>query len=506
VVVLPSRVVEGVPLPTLKEPQSKDLSDSEYKSIVESGVIAASVERSRKNWIGEMFEVYWSAKNKKKKNATEEEKKAEAERKTEEKGRKPHMPRVGACKMIVEPHIFDVELFTAKDIASQPNNSANQQFVQYGPPNTASNTPAPAYASSPYRPSPLQQAPSVPTHPESARPLSQPSQPSQNAAASTVPKNGNTAQRNPVPAPQPQSQGRSTPQSQPQTQREPPKQDPVIHMLAQRAATDKELKDVMTIVATGKASQQQLEFFQRHIDELTRISRKNEEAERKRNEAKAALSATTSIASHPVPAQVQPSKPTNGHHQEASPVTSRPSTPSQNQISSQQQQLQPQAQPRQPHPNQYTYQHSAPKAAKPVPTLSNVVLEFKDQANVRYLFPRHSILEYLPGFKSCICSFLVVRKFKTAPDDSSTPATTASKKAKKEVVLEREVYQPVTIKFSAADTQTLAILAKVVAPQEEVRRYMEDVMARAERAREGVLAWRLPRRRAGVGMDGAEDS
>lgn len=513
VIVLPSRVVEGQSLPTLREPQPKDLSDSEFKSIAESGVIAASVERSRKNWMGDMFELYWSGKNKKKKNATEEDKKAEAERKAEEKSRKPHMPRIGACKMIVEPHIFDIELFTAKDTASQPNNTANQQFVQYGPQYTAPNPPAPGFASSPYRPSPLQQAPAVPAHQDTPRPTSQASQPlppsqsSQNTPAPTVSQNGNAAQRDQAPTPQAQSQGNSKPQAQPQTQREAVKQDPVIHMLAQRAATDQELKQVMTIVATGKASPQQLEFFQRHIDELTKIARKNEEAERKRNELKAAPPATAARPVQPPAAPIRLSQTTNGHHQTASAATSRPSTPSQNQPSTQQQPpLQPQPQPRPPHPNQYTYQHSAPKPPKPVPAFSNVVLEFKDQANVRYLFPRYSILEYLPGFKSCICSFLVVRKFPTRPPDESSAPASGTKKAKKEVVEEKEVYQPVTVKFSAADTQTLAILAKVVAPQEEVRQYMEDVMARAERAKEGVLAWRLPRRKGGFGMDGVEDS
>jgi len=69
----------------------------------------------------------------------------------------------------------------------------------------------------------------------------------------------------------------------------------------------------------------------------------------------------------------------------------------------------------------------------------------------------------------------------------------------------REVYQPVTVRFRAGDTHTLGILAKVVAPQEEVRAYMEGIMGRCERAEEGFLALRLPRRKGGVGADGAEE-
>ncbi|CAD0091158.1 unnamed protein product [Aureobasidium mustum] len=44
--------------------------------------------------------------------------------------------------------------------------------------------------------------------------------------------------------------------------------DPVILLLASRAADNAELKALMRIVATGNASQQQFRIFQRHIDEL----------------------------------------------------------------------------------------------------------------------------------------------------------------------------------------------------------------------------------------------
>lgn len=44
--------------------------------------------------------------------------------------------------------------------------------------------------------------------------------------------------------------------------------DPVILLLASRAADNAELKALMRIVATGNASQEQFRIFQRHIDEL----------------------------------------------------------------------------------------------------------------------------------------------------------------------------------------------------------------------------------------------
>ncbi|KAI5809766.1 hypothetical protein DFH27DRAFT_159615 [Peziza echinospora] len=49
----------------------------------------------------------------------------------------------------------------------------------------------------------------------------------------------------------------------------PNRPDPVIQLLATKAATDPELKSLMRIVAVGGASTEALKVFQRHIDELT---------------------------------------------------------------------------------------------------------------------------------------------------------------------------------------------------------------------------------------------
>ncbi|KAI5297334.1 hypothetical protein KEM56_004893 [Ascosphaera pollenicola] len=61
----------------------------------------------------------------------------------------------------------------------------------------------------------------------------------------------------------------------------PPKtaQDPVIQMLATRAAADPELKALMQLVASKRADQAQLRRFQAHIDELHAIiAQRNREA------------------------------------------------------------------------------------------------------------------------------------------------------------------------------------------------------------------------------------
>lgn len=56
----------------------------------------------------------------------------------------------------------------------------------------------------------------------------------------------------------------------------------------------------------------------------------------------------------------------------------------------------------------------------------------------------------------------------------------------------KEYYQPVTFHFQSPNPKVLEPLARVVKPPDEVRRYMNEVMDRAERAPDGFLAMRLP--------------
>ncbi|KAL2808616.1 hypothetical protein BJX63DRAFT_26338 [Aspergillus granulosus] len=57
----------------------------------------------------------------------------------------------------------------------------------------------------------------------------------------------------------------------------------------------------------------------------------------------------------------------------------------------------------------------------------------------------------------------------------------------------KEYYQPVTFRIYSNNPKTLEPLARVVKPQEEVRKYMNEIMDRAERAPDGFLAYQLPR-------------
>ncbi|KAJ6161399.1 hypothetical protein N7470_004795 [Penicillium chermesinum] len=175
----------------------------------------------------------------------------------------------------------------------------------------------------------------------------------------------------------------------------------------------------------------------------------------------------------------------------------------------------------------------------------------------RYLFPEYSILEWLPSDNTLLASFLITRKvdpntpfpIETAPEPTTArgkgkgaskskkkgkaeeknetpetpapnqatttpstnpPATSESAEksdtkqdgsggpgegAKKEANL-KEYWQPVTFRIHAADSRILEPLTRVVKPPDEVRKYMNEIMDRAERAPDGYLALRLSREEA----------
>ncbi|KAL7620580.1 hypothetical protein AAE478_009575 [Parahypoxylon ruwenzoriense] len=111
------------------------------------------------------------------------------------------------------------------------------------------------------------------------------------------------------------------------------------------------------------------------------------------------------------------------------------------------------------------------------PDISAVVLEFSGGTGDRYLFPKYSILEYASPTQ-VIASFLIVRKGSKL-EYGGDPAL--------------DYYQPVTIRLYAQSGKHLENLARVVAPQEDVQRYMDDVMDNMTRAEYVLLAMRLPK-------------
>lgn len=131
----------------------------------------------------------------------------------------------------------------------------------------------------------------------------------------------------------------------------------------------------------------------------------------------------------------------------------------------------------------------------PKPDISAVIFDFG--TGDRYLFPKYSMLEYLPtqNGHQVVVSFLIVRKGSTS-EYGGDP--------------ELDYYQPITMRLFTHTGRHLENLARVVAPQDEVRRYMDDVMDNMTRAEYILLAMRLPRMiedgdKEGPGSHGIED-
>ncbi|KAG8163366.1 hypothetical protein KVR01_006663 [Diaporthe batatas] len=134
--------------------------------------------------------------------------------------------------------------------------------------------------------------------------------------------------------------------------------------------------------------------------------------------------------------------------------------------------------PQPPPPQQALRSKGPPPVVKP--DVSALVFEFGGGNGDRYLFPRFSILEQVqtPSGPQVIASFLIVRKGSTS-EYGGDPKL--------------DYYQPVTIRMSSSQPRTLDHFSKVVAPEEEVKRYMEDVMDNMTRAEYVLLAMRLPK-------------
>ncbi|BDD58583.1 hypothetical protein MPDQ_007139 [Monascus purpureus] len=261
---LPYKIKDGEGLPILPAPQPSDLSPDEYQSIAESAVLLASLERSKKKWLSDgILERYWTKPKKTKRELIE--------------GKNPpkeSMSKVGSCNIVIGPHIFDAMLYTVKDPNVQPQYTPPQrQMIHYGPHGNTFQQ---------YQPYPPPQHMSPPAqHPHSystahsapRQPVSQPIPPPGAQPPTLTPhQHGNPHGYQPS---TPQPAQRPSPSQPPQPSK--PSPDPVIQMLATRAASNPELKALMRVVASSKASQEQLRTFQAHIDELNAIIRAREQ-------------------------------------------------------------------------------------------------------------------------------------------------------------------------------------------------------------------------------------
>lgn len=418
-----------------------------------SGVLAESLQRSRQKWVSEgVFEKYWT-KPTKRKGAPAEPLNNPA---------KDTMTKIGTCQITIEPHVFDAIMFAIKEPKSafQP---AQQQpmyrpIIQYGPPNGVMPSPAPVQAPAPVQQKPVQAT--QPTTQSMAPNNSAPTAPmitnsvptGQAPPSNSVPMNGQNLMQRPnnpnTNLPQPQT---PAPPAQPNKST-----DPVIQMLAERAATDADLKALMRIVANGEATTSELKKFQSHIDELNQLLKARQPPAQQYFDTK---------SQPPPPPPPPPAAQSNGIQNAL--AINKPAPPPR-----------PAPAPAPAPPQQPQALRSKGPVAPPKPDISGVVFEFVGGNGDRYLFPKYSILEYIPSGQ-VIASFLIVRKGSSSDSPSYDP--------------QLDYYQPVTIRLYSHQGKQLESLQKVVASQEEVRRYMDDIMDNMTRAEYVLLAMRLPK-------------
>ncbi|KAL4797562.1 hypothetical protein BDV19DRAFT_358306 [Aspergillus venezuelensis] len=317
---LPTKIKDGEALPTRPSAQPADLSPKEYQSIAESAVLLVSLERSKKKWLSDgILERYWTKPKKTKRDQLQ--------------GKNPpkeSMSKVGPCNIVVGPHLFDAMLYTVKD----PNAPSPVQYtptqrpmVHYGPPNNFQQ----------YHPYPQAPAQNQRPPPQQAPHTQPPQQGYQQAHRPPPPQPARTpSNHTPHRPPAPQSAQRPTPHQNPPPQQQPPKPnpDPVIQMLATRAAQDPELKALMRLVASTNATQEQLRTFQAHIDELNAIIRAREQQQRRQQQQQQQQSSQppTPAPARPSPrpsepAAQTPQQPTQQERQSSTPQAQAQQTP-----------------------------------------------------------------------------------------------------------------------------------------------------------------------------------
>ena len=435
-------------------------------------MLAAALERSRQKWLSEgIFEKYW-AKPSKKKVPIDAPNPA-----------KESMAKLGVCSMIIEPHVFDITLYTVKE----PQSAFPATTIQTPPPPSSEFNPFQnhnTYQTAHYHAPP----PSAPHFQHHSPPNSSPSQltlpPFKEGFGQFGPQGPSPSRHPPVAAPEPimpERQGRIVPNTTRQdgstTPGAKPSPDPVIQMLATRAASDHNLKALMKVVASGNASQQQLRDFQNHIDDLNGIIQSRNSPPQPRQDQPAPKPPPSTAPDHKAQSLVSTSSLSMAQPAHPPPI-SHPVPPL----------------PIKPEPLPRYFSHIAtPLKSKASPLykldMSAIVFDFGG-AGDRFLFPRFSILEYLPGGTQVIVSFLIIRKGSLAVSGIYNHNSS--------------YYQPVTMRLSTPHAKTLEPLARVVAPVEEVRSYMNSVFDKMNRAENVFLATRLPRPSEGNESDKAD--
>lgn len=259
-------------------------------------------------------------------------------------------------------------------------------------------------------------------------------------------------------------------------------------MLAARAATDPQLKELMKVVATSKASPDQLKEFQKHIDEFNAVVKKQEE-ERVAREKQLAAQRPVQQSNTPGTGSMSPAPQQSGTTPSASPVptTTAAAHPSVYNTTA----------PRPP-PNYPSYPPPRMEAI-----IKHIVIEFHgDGASTdRFLFPDYAALDMKYGGLEMLTSFLVERKgseiIASYGDSSVEEVAAAQAKWKPDV----EYFQPVTIMVRANQHRTIETIARAARTLPEVQEHMKKVLETKTRAPVEYLVHQLPRDKGVTGSE-----
>ncbi|KAI4179256.1 MAG: hypothetical protein L6R41_007948 [Letrouitia leprolyta] len=486
------RSKETLGLPIQAEKQGTALSDEHYQTVAErsvdlsadsgsdtdyiSGILAASIQQSRQKWAAEgIFDRYWARPSRKKGQAEPPNPAKET------------MAKIGTCSIIIEPHVFEATLYSVKEVQSvfvpsqlppppppPPPNPAYNPYQDHNTYQTQAHTSynhgtLPQYHQQ-YQPASSNLT--LPPFREGFGQFSSQGPPSYHKPIAPSREIHPTGPRENIPPPN-AGPATTTAESEKPT-------DPVIQMLATRAASDHNLKALMKVVASGHATQEQLREFQDHIDELNSLIKSRESVIQSRSENH------PRPPPPPSPVQTGPPAPSPSPlHQQPAPASSIPYTP----------------QPQTPRPVKIEAQpqtHQFPHVAQPPKSKATMSVPYRPENfsivfdlclnGDRFTFPRNSILEYLPGGTQVIASFLVIRKGSAAATLGEYNKTTT-------------YYQPVTIRLSSSNPKYLEPLARAVAAPEEVRKYMNGVFDKMSPAKSAFLMTRLPKAKGDEDVD-----
>ncbi|KAI2638351.1 hypothetical protein GGS21DRAFT_434753 [Xylaria nigripes] len=228
--------------------------------------------------------------------------------------------------------------------------------------------------------------------------------------------------------------------------RPPPGSDPLVIMLVGEALDKPNVKSLVHRVADGKTKFADAVELKSLLDRLNQATKRSAES-------------NTAAASNSHATPQTTSAPAKGEDGSKKPTASAP-TQSQSTSASQQ-----------------TLRSKGPPLSTK-PDIAAVVLEFAGGSGDRYLFPKYSILEYSADGTEVVASFLIVRRGSKLEYGGDRAL---------------DYYQTATIRIQSQFAKVLENLARVVAPQDEVQRYMDDVMDNMTRAEYVLLAMRLPR-------------